>query len=103
MDTQEDQGETQLPPTEEATTSYSSNAHDSYYNGERYPSAYGWHSNYYPPPAPGPQPPPQFYPSMHSVNMYILFNLFLLEILKLFFLIRILINRSPDGGQRLIY
>ncbi|CAB4408907.1 unnamed protein product [Rhizophagus irregularis] len=73
MDTQEDQGESQLPPTEEDTTSYSNaNAHDSYYNGEHY-SAYGF-SNYYPPPppppppapGPGPQPPPHFYPSMHS-------------------------------------
>lgn len=78
MDTQEDQGESQLPPTEEDTTSYSNtNAHDSYYNGERY-SAYGF-SNYYPPPpppppapgpGPSPQPPPHFHPSMHSVRMY---------------------------------
>lgn len=67
MDTQEDQGESQLPPTEEDTTSYpNTNAHDSYYNG-----AYGWYPNYYPPPPPpppppGPQPPPHFYPSMHN-------------------------------------
>ncbi|RIA91977.1 hypothetical protein C1645_766249 [Glomus cerebriforme] len=57
MKSQEDQEESKLPPTEEATTSYSNtNVRDSYYNGEHYSSsAY----NYYPPPPP---PPPEFYP-----------------------------------------
>ncbi|GBB85121.1 hypothetical protein RclHR1_01170005 [Rhizophagus clarus] len=70
IDTQEDQGESQPPSTEEVHSN--TNAHDSYFNGERYSSAaYGWYSNYYPPPpppppVPGPQPPPQFYPSMHN-------------------------------------
>jgi hypothetical protein len=74
-DTQE-QEESKLTPTEEATESHSNtNVPNPYYNEEHLnsahypPSTYGWYPSYYPPP-PGPQPriPPQFYPS-HSSSM----------------------------------